>query len=470
MVSEKRREGRRGSGRRGGKVEAPSQALPMARDARDIAVLGAGNTSMQAAIRAAIFAALFVASMEAVIAVARFGENVTPIWIASAVLAWALIAGSTRDWPLIVGLAALFHVLRAVFYGDHPATEIIYLLANIGGPLVCAGLMRWRGIGLTFEDRSSVLSVLVIAGIVAPTASTAVVAIGTLVDPTRFEVEDLGVWFLSDALSYLVFLPVFWSLAKGGWRELFTPTRRVRTFLLLAGLVGLLALEWVLPTEWRRSLPTLLVPYLILMVFELGQAGARAALAITATGLLIYALFGPGAARFGAPMTEYILTVQVYIAAIAACLLPLAAVLTEKQNLYETTSEALAEAQAAWGSLIAAEAQYRLVADNTNEMILRVGLDGSILFASPACRGLAQNPETLHGRMLADLAHPDETAASRALLAKARAEGAVDHPHAMQVRLRNATDGWTLFNVRLTLVASGNREPDEFIAVLQQVQ
>ena len=449
-----------------------SQALPMARDARDIAVLGAGNAVMQAAIRAAIFAALFIASIEAVVAFARFGENVTPIWIASAVLAWALIAAPSRDWPLLVGLAALFHVLRAVYYAEHPATELIYLLANTGGPLACAALMRWRGVGLTFEDRSSVLSFLVIAGLIAPAVSTAVIVIGTQVDPVRFELEDLGAWFLADALSFLVFLPVFRSLAKGGWRELLAPANRARSFFLLGILIALLAAEWIMPADWRRSFPTLLVPYLIFIVFELGQAGARAALSITTIGLLVYALFGPGGSnlRPDMSMTDYILSVQIYLAAIVACLLPLAAVLLERQKLYDTAAEALADAQAAWGGLIAAEAQYRLVADNTNEMILRLNLDGSILFASPACRGLARNPESLHGGKLLDLAHPDDAAAARTALDKALAEGAVDHPHKVQLRLRNAADGWSLFDVRLTLVSSGNREPDEFIAVLQQVQ
>lgn len=470
MVSEKRLANGAVAGIEEERVAAALQALPIARDARDIAVLGAGNTFMQAAIRAALFAALFIISMEAVIAVARFGENVTPLWIASAVLAWALIAAPTRDWPLIAGLAALFHVLRAVYYGEQPATEAIYLLANVGGPLLCAALMRWRGAALTFEDRSSVFALLIIAGVVAPAASTAVIGVGTLVDPMRFEIEDLGVWFLSDALSYLVFLPVFRSLAKGGWRELLTPANRARTVLLIGFLIVLLAAEWVMPADWRRSFPTLLVPYLIFIVFELGQAGARAALAITTAGLLLYAIFGPNAVRPGMSMTDYIVSVQIYLAAVVACLLPLAAVLRERQKLYETASEALADAQAAWGGIIAAEAQYRLVADNTNEMILRVGLDGSILFASPACRALAKNPESLQRKTLADLVHPDDAATARAFLAKALAEGAVDHPHRMQFRLRNAADNWSLFDVSLTLVASGNHEPGEFIAVLQQVQ
>ena len=103
-------------------------------------------------------------------------------------------------------------------------------------------------------------------------------------------------------------------------------------------------------------------------------------------GLLAYALFSSETTRRGMDPADYIVSVQVYLAALVACILPLAAALAEKQKLYETASEALGDAQAAWGSLIAAEAHYRLIADNAGDMVMRVGLDGHIIFASPACR------------------------------------------------------------------------------------
>src|SRR5690606_17763429 len=101
----------------------------------------------------------------------------------------------TRDWPLVIGFASAAHILRAIFYGDHPQTELIYLLANIGSPLACAGLMRWRDISLDFEDRRAVLNFLLIAGVAAPAISTGIVTAGTMIDSRRFEVEDLDIWF-----------------------------------------------------------------------------------------------------------------------------------------------------------------------------------------------------------------------------------------------------------------------------------
>ena len=98
------------------------QPLPRQVRLLDTHVLGVDGTHMKAAIRAAIYAAVFIVAIEAMITLARFGQNVTPIWIASAILGWALISSPTRDWPLVIGFASAAHILRATFYGDHPQT------------------------------------------------------------------------------------------------------------------------------------------------------------------------------------------------------------------------------------------------------------------------------------------------------------------------------------------------------------
>lgn len=447
-----------------------SQALPVTAALRDSAALGPGDTSLKAAIRAFVYAVLFVVAMEGAIALARFGEDVTPIWVAAAVLAWALIASPTRDWPLIVGFATAAHILRAVYCQDQPATELVYLLANIGSPLTCAALMRWQDVDLDFEDRGAVLRFLLICGVAAPAVSALVVAGGSFVDSTRFQIDDLGVWFLADALSYVVFLPVFKSFASGGWRSLLAPAIRTKTFVLFGILIAALISEWFMPVELRRSFPTLLIPYLIFMVFELGMVGARGAIIVTTTGLLAYALFASEIGRRGLPATEYMFSVQIYLAAVVACILPLAAALAEKQRLYEAASDALSDAQSAWGELIAAEAHYRLVADNSRDMVMRVGLDGAVLFASPACRYLAADTHDLEGQELHDLVHPDDRARVQGEIKAFIDADMLDHPTTIRARLKPEGGEWRKFDIVSTLVASRGRDPEEIIAVLREVQ
>lgn len=446
-----------------------AQALPMHVRLLDTRVLVGAGTHMKAAIRAAIYAVIFVAAIEAMITLARFGQNVTPIWIASAILAWALISSPTKDWLLVVGFAAAAHIARAAFYGDHPQTELIYLLANIGGPLACAALMRWLGVVLNFEDRRAVVNFLLIAGLAAPAVSTAIVTAGTMIDSRRFEVEDLDIWFLTEALSYVVFLPTFFSIANGAWRTLLAPRIRVRAIVLFGILIAALVAEWFIPVAWRSTFPTLLIPYLIYMTFELGMAGARGAVVVSTIGLLLYALFASEGARRGLAIEGYIVTVQVYLAALAACVLPLAAALAEKQKLYETASEALGDAQAAWGSLIAAEAHYRLIADNAADMVMRVDLEGIIIFASPACSLLSQDVHDLEGDDFGDLIHPDDAPQARANLLAFIGRGVLDVPYSISFRMKSAQGAWLPMNVRATLVGTRGPKPEELIIVLRQM-
>lgn len=145
-----------------------TQALQIASAPRETDRMGGISISPAVVLRAALYALLFVTAMQVMVELARAGENVTAIWIASAILAWALISSPTRDWPVLLALAGLAHIARAVIVGERPETEMVYLAANLGGPLVCAGLLRWRAVDLTFQDRASVVRFLLIAGVAAP--------------------------------------------------------------------------------------------------------------------------------------------------------------------------------------------------------------------------------------------------------------------------------------------------------------
>lgn len=446
-----------------------TQALPSLADARDTAALGTGATSMKPIIRAAIYAALFIVAMKGIVALALEGQNVTPIWIASAILAWALISSPTRDWALVAGFAAIAHIAMAVLDGLSPATAAIYFTANVGGPLLCATLMRWQGITMDFEERGEVFRFLGLAGIIAPAASSAVIAIGTMVNPSRFELEDLGVWFLADALSYVVFIPIFHSIATGAWRSLLEDRVRVKAVILFGILIAMHIAGWYMPALIHNFWTIALVPYLVLMAFELGSAGASLAIAITAIGLLGNGLVVERPADAFLNTSVYLLASQFYIAAVATCLLPLAAALEEKNRLYEKASEALGDAQAAWGSLIAAEAHYRLIADNAGDMVMRIGLDGHIIFASPACRIIRDDVASLEGDDITDLIHPDDAQRASQDLRAFIAESVLDSPHSLSVRMKSAQGAWLAMDIRATLVGAKGPEPEEMIVVLREV-
>jgi PAS domain S-box-containing protein len=422
------------------------------------------------AVRNLIYAALFVAAMQVTVDLARFGQNVTPIWVASAILAWALLVSSTREWPVTIGFFVAAHVGRAIWSSDTPANEIIYLSTNIGGPLLCASLLRWTGNALAFEDRASVFRFLLIGGLAAPALSVVVVAMGSFVSPTRFEIEDLGTWFLAEALSYVVFLPIFCSFSSGAWRQLVSPRLRTKAFILLAILLAAQIAAWYMPSRLHNFFTIAAVPYLVLVAFELGSAGASAAIAIVAVTMLGNALLVPRTPGATLGTSDYILASQFYIATLATCLMPLVAALDEKNRLYESASSALSDAQSAWGELIAAEAHYRLIADNSLDMVMRLDLDGVVIFASPACRIISADVHELEGQEILDLVHMEDQSRVRAELKNFIASGEIDRPHTVRARLRVAAGGWGTFDILATLITSRGAKPEEVIATLREVQ
>jgi len=56
----------------------------------------------------------------------------------------------------------------------------------------------------------------------------------------------------------------------------------------------------------------------------------------------------------------------------------------------------------------ASEARYRLLADHSSDIIVRVDLHDTILYVSPSCRTLGYEPEELVGQLRWKLTHPDD--------------------------------------------------------------
>jgi PAS domain S-box-containing protein len=433
-------------------------------------VASGGENLSRTIVRGVAYAAVFVAAMHITVELARYGANVTPIWIASAILAWVLLTSQTRDWPILIGLFTAGHIARAIYTGDAPVNEIIYLITNIGGPLVCASLLRMSGHALEFEDRASVFRFLLIGGVAAPAASTFVIAIASFINPSRFQIDDLVTWFLADALSYVVFLPIFCSISSGSWRELISSRLRVKAAVLLGILLIAEIAAWYMSLRIHNFFTIAAVPYLVLIAFELGSAGASLAIAITAVCMLGNGLVVPRPPDAQLNTADYLLAIQLYTASIATCLLPLVATLDEKNRLYESTSRALADAQAAWGGLIAAEAHYRLIADNSRDAVMRLDLDGVVIFASPACRIISADVHELEGHEITDFVHQEDLPHVRQDLSSFISAGEIDRPHSIRMRLRVADGGWRSFDVVATLITSRGSDPEEIIAVLREVQ
>jgi two-component system, sensor histidine kinase and response regulator len=112
------------------------------------------------------------------------------------------------------------------------------------------------------------------------------------------------------------------------------------------------------------------------------------------------------------------------------------------------------------------EAQYRLLADHSTDLILRNALDGTCLYASPASRALlGLAPEALLGRPFRALVHPDYREMFEAYLAEIR-HGKPSS--ACTYRLRHRSGAWVWVEAAYQLIrAPDTNEPVEWVAVLR---
>lgn len=114
------------------------------------------------------------------------------------------------------------------------------------------------------------------------------------------------------------------------------------------------------------------------------------------------------------------------------------------------------------------EELYRLITENSTDMISKHAPDGSFLFVSPACRTLlGHDPEGLVGIALCDLCHPEDLERLQESRRRILAERV---PHTVSYRIRREGGGWAWFESTGNAVgAAAGEDVAEIIAVSRDI-
>jgi PAS domain S-box-containing protein len=120
-------------------------------------------------------------------------------------------------------------------------------------------------------------------------------------------------------------------------------------------------------------------------------------------------------------------------------------------------------------NLTASEARYRLLAENTSDVIVRAGLDGTLLYVSPASRGMGYEPEELIGTASDRLMHPEDRdrflAHSMPLLAGQAPDPAADRQH----RYLTGDGRWIWLEGNPQVVRDADGKATEIVNVFRDV-
>lgn len=382
----------------------------------------------------------------------RAAEAGHPITFANVAALITLLRFPTIDrrWAL-AGAATGFAVTYTVIAAS-PAIAVIRPMANLLEIILAlAAAERWCNRAVPLSAPQNLAVMLLVAGALAPiAAATFGAGAVALIDGAPFLPLQRD-WFAADAFGTIIAGPLFLvgSVTRG--RDLIWSRRCYEIVPIAAVVAGVTFLIFEI-----AHIPALFLifPALTLATFRLRLLGAAMGIVIVAAIATMETLrgVGPIAAQF-ADLAQRQLYLDVFLSVIVIAKMPVAAILVER----EETTRRVADS----------ERQYRLLADHSNDMIVRIGLDGVRRFVSPASRtilGFAPE-ELIGGTPIADI-HADDRARVASVW-QSLLDGAVNPICAYRQRCRDGSYVW--LEATYSLLCDDSGAPAEFVASVRDI-
>ena len=327
----------------------------------------------------------------------RFGGGAAFLWGANAVLLAALSSAPRAQWTRLAASCWLGGLVVSGVWGLGWAAAPVMSSINVAEPLIGALLIRRWGVHRSGLESARDLTMFVLAlGIVGP-AATGFLGAATIsfVSHTDY-FDNYEHWLIGHALGALAFTPVFMQVASGElaqWARRATLRRKGEATLLLA-LVTIVAIG----VFAQSQLPLLFLPMLPLMLltFRVGRIGAALGVVVITIAGTILTLDGLGPINLiHAQLGERLQFLQFYLAATVMVVLPVAADLAHRKKLFQRLRDS--------------EARFRLLTENSTDIVLSLDVRGVIRYASPSIGLLGgYDAHRIVGTSSGDLIDPED--------------------------------------------------------------
>lgn len=343
-------------------------------------------------IRAIVTAAAYFGCAAASIVFTRFQGGFAHLWLATGVLTASLAATPRRHWWALLTLAAVASIAATMAYGlggrlAVPLAAINLLEAAIGAWL----LRRTQATPNTLDSLSSTGHFLLAVGFIAPAIGAALGAVTAFTAGSASIPHNWLVWFSGHSLGSITCTPLVLLLFKGEWGKWvrrITPQRRNEAFMLYAIFTATTVYSF-----YQLHLPLLFLPLgpLTLICFRHDRVlPALSVLTLAIIGVMFTSIDRGPLALVSAQTGERLQFLQFYLASVIVTILPVTADLNERRRLFR--------------SLRNSKARYRLLLENSTDILLHLKPDGRIIFASPSITKLAgYDPESLMDRNALEL-------------------------------------------------------------------
>jgi diguanylate cyclase (GGDEF)-like protein/PAS domain S-box-containing protein len=261
-------------------------------------------------------------------------------------------------------------------------------------------------------------------------------------------------WFISDSVGTIAITPVILSLFDGEIAALFHRKRVLET-------IGLLGLMFACTGAvfHHASFPLLFVlfPPLLLIVVRLGMGGGMLGVSIIAIFSVVFTAHGRGPMVLIHDLSweRQLFFIQVLVASAVLCVSLVAVVLNERRLIEQTARKS--------------EQLYRLLAENSRDIIVLTDLDHRREYVSPAVEWiLGWRPQELIGETYQQsIVHPDDIPAVTAMLEVLKSGGSAK---TLTYRCRKKDGSYLWMEANISLYCDRlNGEPIGYVNVVRNV-
>lgn len=383
------------------------------------------------------------------------------IWAANGVLLAILLVNPKRDWPWLlainVPLNSAVHVIGFLAPRGMQVNlpvSLAFSALNIVEVAVAAALIARKIKGRPNIARLATLGWIALYGPVVACGVSAVLAslLAVVIDASARH-SFQGKWYSSEALGMAIMTPLVLAIRIEDLRSIANRKKVLEAIGLLALLTATALLVF-----WQSEYPIsfLLFPPLLLVMFRLGTSGSAAAVFLVSITAIYCTLNGRGPFTLVRSGSSFAIVVVVYgfICVLVAMVYAAAAVLASRRKLEIELRQS--------------EGNFRVLAEHSQDIIVRTGPDGRARYISPSVFEITGwTAAELTGRPVRDLVHPEHRAVFDGMWRSLAADPA-PQVATFPLKLKTGSDLWVESNARMVSdPASG--EAREVVSVLRDV-
>ena len=265
---------------------------------------------------------------------------ISALWPTNAILFGVLVVAPVRHWWAYAP-AAYFTSLVNDARAGFPVSAILFIIADIIEVVIAAvGVRRFAGCLRAFDSLRSLGAYIIVAVVFAPFISAFVAAFAGAIEHYWFYWR---VWFLSEALAYLMLAPAILTgiaSARTGFKTISLP-RCIEACLIACGLLAVSVRVFSWPVAGEGSVPALVylpLPLLIWAAVRFGPPGVNTSLLAVAFVSISGAVQGRGPFTAGSP-DDSVLPLQLFLVTMSVPLMLLAALINERREKEEALQE-----------------------------------------------------------------------------------------------------------------------------------